>query len=249
MTLTISVFPTTEGPDCSVFEIVASSLREGVSAKATYPGHAVGGIVDEWRARYQAAGHEVEVEGWPLGSAHPQYERGFSDGANQQAGYQFGERELAMVLAALRAVQNVQQHEALAPEIVEIATDGGRFTMLDDGEIDTLCDTLNDEGATMDLEAQLRRLFANGLDQGTTMRALGQLQAATRPGVQPFLDALPDAIQNLRASDGDIDTDDIPLVSESDAGAYVSAWIWVSNEDAGIEGEGGEDDDGEDGEQ
>jgi len=31
-------------------------------------------------------------------------------------------------------------------------------------------------------------------------------------------------------------------VSQSDKGAYVAAWVWVTNEEAGIEGE----DDGED---
>jgi hypothetical protein len=53
------------------------------------------------------------------------------------------DRELATVMAALRAIQNVQQHEALAPEIDDIATDGGRYTALDHGEIDALCHRLN----------------------------------------------------------------------------------------------------------
>jgi hypothetical protein len=53
------------------------------------------------------------------------------------------ERELATVLAALRAYQNVQQHEALAPEIAEIATNGGRLPLMDDSEIDDLCESIN----------------------------------------------------------------------------------------------------------
>jgi len=43
-------------------------------------------------------------------------------------------------------------------------------------------------------------------------------------------------------SDGDINVDDDAVVSQSDKGAYVAAWVWVTNEEAGIEGE----DDGED---
>lgn len=33
-------------------------------------------------------------------------------------------------------------------------------------------------------------------------------------------------------SDGDIDMDENAVVSQSDEGAYVAAWIWVSNEAA-----------------
>ena len=53
------------------------------------------------------------------------------------------DRVNATILGALRAIQNIQQHEALAPEITEILTDGGRFAPLDDGEIDQICERLN----------------------------------------------------------------------------------------------------------
>jgi hypothetical protein len=59
----------------------------------------------------------------------------------------FNDRELSTVIAALRAIQNVQQHEALAPEIEDIATDGGRYVALDHDEIDALCARLNGHGA------------------------------------------------------------------------------------------------------
>jgi hypothetical protein len=36
-------------------------------------------------------------------------------------------------------------------------------------------------------------------------------------------------------SDGDIDIDDAVAISESDYGAYVSAWLWLDNEEMGIE--------------
>jgi hypothetical protein len=53
------------------------------------------------------------------------------------------DRELATVLASLRALQNVQQHEPPAPEIAEIASNGGKLDPLTDGEVDALCERLN----------------------------------------------------------------------------------------------------------
>ena len=35
--------------------------------------------------------------------------------------------------------------------------------------------------------------------------------------------------------EGDLEMDDKVVISKSDAGAYVLAWKWVSNEDAGLE--------------
>lgn len=58
---------------------------------------------------------------------------------------QLTNREVAVVLAALRAFQNVQQHEPLAVEIVDIATDGGRFSLPTDDFIDALCERINCE--------------------------------------------------------------------------------------------------------
>lgn len=36
--------------------------------------------------------------------------------------------------------------------------------------------------------------------------------------------------------EGEIEVDNPVVLSESDEGAYVMAWVWVSNDDAGIEG-------------
>ena len=44
-----------------------------------------------------------------------------------------------------------------------------------------------------------------------------------------------------RARDGELEVDDSALVSESDHGAYVMAWLWVYNEQAGIKTDEGED--------
>lgn len=38
----------------------------------------------------------------------------------------------------------------------------------------------------------------------------------------------------LYADEGSIEVDEGSILSESDEGAYVMAWVWVSNEDMGI---------------
>jgi hypothetical protein len=48
-----------------------------------------------------------------------------------------------------------------------------------------------------------------------------------------------------RLSDGDLDFDDQPGVSQGDKGAYVLGWLWVTNSEAGME----DDIDEEDGEE
>ncbi len=53
------------------------------------------------------------------------------------------DRELATILASLRATQNVQQHEPLAPEIVDIATNYGALDALNHDEVDQLCERIN----------------------------------------------------------------------------------------------------------
>lgn len=74
---------------------------------------------------------------------------------------------------------------------------------------------------------RLRALIAEGLTIGETLNVFGEHQAATDPGAQAFIDAAPDR-------DG-ISYDATPIVSQSDDGAYVSGWVWVSNEAAGLE--------------
>lgn len=48
-----------------------------------------------------------------------------------------------------------------------------------------------------------------------------------------------DAAQFRGAVDTDetLEVDDDAPISRSDYGAFVNAWVWVSNEEAGIEGE------------
>lgn len=41
----------------------------------------------------------------------------------------------------------------------------------------------------------------------------------------------------------EVEIDDDAMISRSDNGAFVQAWVWVSNEEAGVEGESDEEDD------
>jgi hypothetical protein len=59
--------------------------------------------------------------------------------------------------------------------------------------------------------------------QGEALNFFGEQYADS-----PFVKAAPSLDEN------DFDYDDNPLVSEGDDGAYVNVWVWVSNEDAGI---------------
>ena len=61
--------------------------------------------------------------------------------------------------------------------------------------------------------------------QNVQKRISEQLQAT--PDAQAFIDAV-----SLSEPD---ELDDDPIVSRGDDGAYVMAWIWISNEDAGID--------------
>lgn len=49
------------------------------------------------------------------------------------------------------------------------------------------------------------------------------------PEDQAFID-----IAHANQRDGELEVDDLTIVSRSDSGAYVQCWMWVSNEEAGI---------------
>ena len=72
----------------------------------------------------------------------------------------------------------------------------------------------------------LAALVGDGLRFGDCLAAF-----ASEPD-DPFAQAARENYQS--GSDGDIDLDDRPVLSPSDDGAYVLAWVWVSKEDAGI---------------
>lgn len=168
--------------------------------------------------------------GAPIPDADKLYADGFADGANQQGGYCFGSSELATVIAALRFWQR-QGNIDTVPEW-DIATDGGEVSVLDNADIDALCEALNGD---TDNAAQLRRLIANGLEFGTVLNVFGEHQAEKKPELLPYSNGVENTRTWQDAPDGDVVIDDAPLVSKGDAnGAYVLAWIWVSDEDAGV---------------
>lgn len=105
------------------------------------------------------------------------------------------DRELATVLAALRAWQNLQQHESPAAEVMDVATSGGTLTPLDDGEVDELCERLNTSSAIVAIPIAEANLidghmasyledWATGMDEGVydkdaeNKRDYGQADAA-----------------------------------------------------------------------
>lgn len=72
------------------------------------------------------------------------YSDGFADGgADIGLRDLLDDREINTILGSLRATQAVQQHEALDPEIIELMTEGGTVTLMDDGEVDELCERIN----------------------------------------------------------------------------------------------------------
>lgn len=49
--------------------------------------------------------------------------------------------------------------------------------------------------------------------------------------------AFADAARNLHLDECVWDHDDEPIVSRGDDGAYVQVWRWISNEEAGVDGD------------
>lgn len=124
--------------------------------------------------------------------------------------------EIATIIAALRTYQEAGYGDpANRPDrIHEIAT-AGDVVSLDADAIDRLCERLNCEGLTF---AEVTQHF-------------GRVQAEKEPHLTAYAEA-------MRTRDGDLERDDLPIVSQSDdGGAYVMAWKWVDDADAGIDRE------------
>lgn len=61
----------------------------------------------------------------------------------------------------------------------------------------------------------------------------GELAFRQSPQQEVLKQAL--AERYTQFSDGDIDIDDKVAISESDDGAYVLAWLWLTNEEMGVD--------------
>lgn len=121
------------------------------------------------------------------------------------------------MLAALRLWQNMRfatvaafPAHAQIPELLAISDGNFAFTPLSRNEIDVLCERLNCRPKIDDAEQK-------------SERAEKFREVAARSGL---------------VSGEDISVDKDAVVSfGDDPGAYVAAWIWVTNEEAGIKEE------------
>lgn len=123
--------------------------------------------------------------------------------------YKFDDRQHATVTAALRHWQQLRVPEA-EPEW-DIATDGG-IDPLSDDEIDVLIENHLNTGGLEFGEAVAHLASTKDDQDGRYVSAAREIWA-----------------------DDECEIDDEPMVSPgADEGAWVSAWVWVTNEEAGI---------------
>lgn len=124
-------------------------------------------------------------------------------------------RELATLLAALRHYQATGG--LTAPGIEDVATGGGEFAPLDQKEIDALCERLN---------------FDDVGDEGFSSMAARLARRDRKPGDESYVSAA-----QARSRDGELEVDQGAYVSrmnEGADGAFVMAWLWVSDDEAGL---------------
>jgi hypothetical protein len=130
--------------------------------------------------------------------------------------YKLDDRQHATILAALRFWQEREQTDERnrSGAIADIATNGGTLEPLRLHEIDDLCESFN--GGACD---QVDALVHFAVDDSN-----------------PYVRAA------RERTDEELEIDDRPLLSkpEDEGGAWVSAWMWVTDEEAGIEEDGGE---------
>lgn len=116
----------------------------------------------------------------------------------------------ATVLAALRDYQNhLVIHGTPPAAVLDIATKFDTVTPLSDEDIDDLCESLNH----------------GGLDFSDVVELEG------KDSSDPYVAA---AQEHRLLEEGTLEVDPKTIVSESEDGAYVMAWIWVSNGAAGV---------------
>ena len=119
-----------DSPEEAVDEIMAATDSEANFTQSKYADDCDGYLVDEVDAVGQL------LESYALGP----------DGRQERRRYSMNDRQHAMILAALRYYRQNGRSSFPAPaesDIWDIATNGGKFSALDDAEIDSLCEELN----------------------------------------------------------------------------------------------------------
>lgn len=125
--------------------------------------------------------------------------------------YALTDAQHATVLAALRQYQaHLEDFEEIPPAVADIATNCGTVEPLTASEVGYLCEDLNHKGLEF---GDVVNLLGDGADD-------------------PYVAA---AHEHRLQQEGTLEVDPKAVVSRgSDDGAYVMAWLWISNEDAGI---------------
>ena len=86
----------------------------------------------------------------------------------------------------------------------------------------------------MAFEQELGELRAKGLTLGDCVAVIG---------VERDADRYASVAQKMYAQEGVLEIDTTTVVSESTGGNYVLAWVWVSDDDAGVNNEAAEPED------
>lgn len=137
--------------------------------------------------------------------------------------------EMATILAALRYYQEKGQGDPAnrSDDIHEIATCGDEVISLDATAIDDLCERLN----TSPPRGALLSLIDAGLTFAQALPVFAEHQRVTEPDLAAYVEAA-DSLKIVR--DGVLEVDGDVIVSKGNGGAYVSAWLYVENQAAGI---------------
>lgn len=134
------------------------------------------------------------------------------------------EAQNASILAALRFYQQSGMNSA-GQEIHEIASNAGAIEPLSSDEIDCLCESINQDA--LEKKSVIEALKSNGFEFSDFVSVYGE-----RSDSNPYVKAAQDMVSTR---EGDLEVDEPAVVSAGeDFGAYVLAWLWVSNDEAGV---------------
>lgn len=81
-------------------------------------------------------------------------------------------------------------------------------------------------GTAPSWDDRLKALIAEGMTSGAALNVFGADQDAREPHL--------DAYRNAVETSDELEVDGAALVSVSESGAFVHAWVWVRDEDAGV---------------